>query len=166
MSVRRGVLRGVEMEMRECYPWALLTVLVLDIEPINGGVVAVYFLLFTNCEVTRTFISTMIEKHSITAFPHDWRPLSGSSRSFLVQPTSQVCLWQWQIVNVAQTVLSSASVTGEQRQFIPFSPSAVNNNLKRGLGLITQSLPGWGQETAVSMYADGRPSLVVVTQAE
>lgn len=46
-----GALGGVEMEMRECYPWALLAVLVLDIKPISGGVVAVYFLLFTNCEV-------------------------------------------------------------------------------------------------------------------
>lgn len=50
--------------------------------------------------------------------------------------------------------------------WIPFSPPAVNNNLKKGLGLITQSLPGWGQETAVSMYADGRPPLVLVKQAE
>lgn len=48
----------------------------------------------------------------------------------------------------------------------PFSPPAVNNNLKKGFGLITQSLPGWGQETAVSMYADGRPPLVLVKQAE
>lgn len=64
-----------------------------------------------------------------------------------------------------QTVLGAASVTGERRQFIPSSPSAVNNNLRKGWGLITQSLPGWGRETAVSMYADGRPSLVLVARS-
>lgn len=82
-----GVLKGVEMEMRECYPWALLAVLVLDIEPISGGgggcLLPTVHKLWTDLW-TRTFISSMIEKHSITAFPHDWRPASGSSRSFLV----------------------------------------------------------------------------------
>lgn len=50
--------------------------------------------------------------------------------------------------------------------WVPSSPLAVNNNLRKGLGLITQSLPGWGWETAVSIYADGRPPLVLVKQAD
>lgn len=37
---------------------------------------------------------------------------------------------------------------------------------KRSSGLMTQLLPGWGQETAVSMHADGRPSLFSVKEVE
>lgn len=86
-----------------------------------------------------------------------------SSACDVVPPaTSYLWLWQWLMAGRNQTILGSASVTGERRQFIPFSPSAVNNNLRKGSGLIIQSLPGWGRETAVSMYADGRPSLVLV----
>lgn len=58
-------------------------------------------------------------------------------------------------------------MTGERRQFESrFLPLADNDSFKRGSGLITQSLPGRGWETAVSMYADGQPSLVLVKQAE
>lgn len=89
-----------------------------------------------------------------------------------------VCMWMRSLSILALSLTMTDSQPGSnhpQRCFgdrwaetvwVPFSPSAVNNNLKKGSGLITQSLPGWGWETAVSMYADGRPSLVLVKQAE
>lgn len=159
-----GVLQGDETEMSECYQWSLLAVLLLDMEPMrvdqqDGGCFQLSEHKPWNDWQTAALAAWTMIKGSVTGF------LEAAQRSLHVQShaPSQVRLWQWRM---AHTVLRGAFVTGEQRQFIPFSPSAVNNNLKRSSGLITQSLPGWGQETAVSMYADGGPSLVLVKQAE
>lgn len=118
------------------------------------------------CVITRRAEADDYLWHAINTHNH---PNAGKSHGWDAPPHPPVPaarLWQWLMAARTQTVLGAASVTGERRQFIPSSPSAVNNNLRKGWGLITQSLPGWGRETAVSMYADGRPSLVLVARAE